>query len=241
MAGMHGDEINGMEIVEGFIDTGLHRTKRGTVVLHAHYQCLWLSELFTRSARRWDNNRSFPGKTWLVGHWRAWPHDAWHHSLHWPAVLTVSLSGGAQRTNHPQVRCVMAEETNVALAKAFSAPFTIDSPFRPHSFAANCREVQKHHEGGESIRFDQHAIEEGISGTLRLDETSRHEWLGTRARKKTKIIWNSSRFAPRQRGVSTEYKCGDLIEKGQLVGSITDPFGEFKTLKSPAKGCCWHQ
>jgi predicted deacylase len=32
-------------------------------------------------------------------------------------------------------------------------------------------------------------------------------------------------------------QCGDLINKGQIVGTITDPFGEFKeTLKAPSKG-----
>ncbi|MEJ0030297.1 MAG: succinylglutamate desuccinylase/aspartoacylase family protein [Bacteroidota bacterium] len=37
MAGMHGDEINGMEIVRRILDTGLNRVPRGYRYLHAHH------------------------------------------------------------------------------------------------------------------------------------------------------------------------------------------------------------
>ena len=80
-------------------------------------------------------------------------------------------TGGAMRTNYPQVRCVMQEAKNAELAAAFHAPFTIDSPFRPHSLRQTAAKKGKNiivFEGGESLRMDFHAIEEGINGTLRL-------------------------------------------------------------------------
>ena len=75
------------------------------------------------------------------------------------------------RTNYPQVRCMMQDEKNVELAAAFCAPFTIDSPFRPNSLRQTAAKRGKNiivYEGGESLRMDAHAIEEGINGTLRL-------------------------------------------------------------------------
>src|SRR4030095_5274267 len=75
------------------------------------------------------------------------------------------------RTNYPQVRAVLKDDINVALADAFSAPFTIDAPFRPNSLRREAARKGKNiivFEGGESLRFDYAAIEEGVSGTLRL-------------------------------------------------------------------------
>ena len=62
-------------------------------------------------------------------------------------------------------------ERNVELANAFHAPFTIDSGFRPNSLRKEAAKKGKNiivYEGGESLRFDQQAIEEGLAGTLRL-------------------------------------------------------------------------
>ncbi len=117
-----------------------------------------------------DINRSFPGsKTGSLA-----ARVAWHITHDVIPFIDYGVdfhTGGAMRTNYPQVRCVMQEARNVELAAAFHAPFTIDSPFRPHSLRQTAAKKDKNiivYEGGESVRFDQHAIEEGVEGTLRL-------------------------------------------------------------------------
>lgn len=240
MAGMHGDEINGMEIVRRIIENGHHRTKRGTVVCMPIINVYGFLNYSREVPDGKDINRSFPGsKTGSLA-----SRVAWHMTHDIIPYIDYGIdfhTGGAMRTNYPQVRCVMADETNVALASAFGAPFTIDSPFRPHSLRQTAAKKNKNiivYEGGESVRFDNHAIEEGINGTLRL---MKHLGMNDSApppSEENKIIWNSSWVRAKTAGLfQPSIKCGDLLEKGQLIGSITDPFGEFKeTLKSATKG-----
>jgi predicted deacylase len=240
MAGMHGDEINGMEIVRRIIDTGLHRTKRGTVVCMPIINVYGFLNYSREVPDGKDINRSFPGsKTGSLASRVAW--HMTHDVIPYVDYGVDFHTGGASRTNYPQVRCVMQDETNVALANAFAAPFTIDSPFRPHSLRQTAAKKGRNiivYEGGESIRFDQHAIEEGVNGTLRLMKHLNMIDRAPEPREENKIIWNSSWVRARTAGLfQSVIQCGLLIEKGQIVGTITDPFGEFKeTLKAPTKG-----
>lgn len=240
MAGMHGDEINGMEIVRRILDNGHNRVKRGTVICMPIINVYGFLNYSREVPDGKDINRSFPGSK--GGSLAA--RVAWHmtHDIIPNIDYGVDFhTGGAMRTNYPQVRCVMQEKINVELAAAFHAPFTIDSPFRPHSLRQTAAKKEKNiivYEGGESVRFDQYAIEEGINGTLRL---MKHLEMIDRApepKEANRIIWSSSWIRAKSAGLfQPTIQCGQLIHKNQLVGSITDPFGEFKeTIKATADG-----
>jgi len=212
MAGMHGDEINGMEIVRRILDTGLNRVARGTVICMPIINMYGFLNYSREVPDGKDINRSFPGSKGGSLASRV----AYHVTHDVIPCIDYGVdfhTGGAMRTNYPQVRCVMQESRNVELAEAFHAPFTIDSPFRPHSLRQTAAKKAKNiivYEGGESVRFDQYAIEEGIDGTLRL-------------MKHLNMIAQAP--APKHEN------------KVQHVGTITDPFGEFKEiLKSPTMG-----
>lgn len=239
-AGMHGDEINGMEIVRRIIDSGLHHVKRGTVLCMPVINVYGFLNYSREVPDGKDINRSFPGSKGGSLASRVAYHMT-HDILPFIDYGIDFHTGGAMRTNYPQVRCVMAEAKNVELAAAFCAPFTIDSPFRPHSLRQTAAKKGKNiivYEGGESIRFDQHAIEEGINGTLRLmNHLKMIDW-APEPKEENRIIWNSSWARARTAGLfQPTIKCGDTIEKGQLVGTLTDPFGEFKEkVKSPSTG-----
>ena len=145
------------------------------------------------------------------------------------------------RTNYPQVRCVMQDTRNVELAAAFHAPFTLDAPFRPHSLRQTAARQGKNiivYEGGESVRFDQHAIEEGINGTLRLMNYLKMIDWAPAPKEENRIVWSSSWVRAKTAGLfQAQIQCGERVNKGQVVGVITDPFAEFKeTVKSPALG-----
>jgi predicted deacylase len=127
---------------------------------------------------------------------------------------------------------MMQEPRNVELAHAFHAPFTIDSPFRPHSLRQTAAKKKKNiivFEGGESLRMDGFAIQEGINGTLRL-----MKYLGMideapAPAHENKIVWSSAWIRARTAGLFHPIvEAGQLIHKGQLVGEITDPFGEYR-------------
>jgi predicted deacylase len=239
-AGMHGDEINGMEIVRRIIDAGHHKVLRGTTVCMPIINVYGFLNYSREVPDGKDVNRSFPGsKTGSLASRVAY--HLTHDIIPFIDVGVDFHTGGAMRTNYPQVRCMMQEPKNVEFANAFHAPFTIDSPFRPHSLRQTAAKKGKNiivFEGGESLRMDQHAIEEGIQGTLRLMKHLNMINTAPKPKEENRIVWNSAWIRARTAGLFHPHiKAGELINKSQLVGSITDPFGEFnEEIKSQVTG-----
>src|SRR5262245_44696419 len=191
---MHGDEINGMEIVRRILDRGLHQVKRGTVVCMPVINVYGFLNYSRDVPDGKDVNRSFPGsKSGSLA-----SRVAYHMTHDIIPFIDVGVdfhTGGASRTNYPQVRCVMAEERNLVLGNAFNAPLTIDSPLRPHSLRQTAAKKGKYiivYEGGESLRMDQNAIQEGINGTLRLMKFLGMIDHAPEAKHDNKIIWSSA-------------------------------------------------
>lgn len=239
-AGMHGDEINGMEIVRRMLDAGHNKVLRGTTVCMPIINVYGFLNYSRDVPDGKDVNRSFPGSRSGSLASRVAYHVT-HEVIPFIDVGVDFHTGGAMRTNFPQVRCVMAEPRNVELADAFHAPFTIDSPFRPHSLRQTAAKHGKNiivYEGGESLRMDHHAIEEGINGTLRLMKYLKMIDWAPEPKQSTKIVWNSSWIRARTAGIfHPTVQAGDLIHKNQIVGDITDPFGESREqIKSPVMG-----
>lgn len=230
-AGMHGDEINGMEIVRRMLDIGHNRPKRGVTVCMPIVNVYGFLNYSRDVPDGKDINRSFPGtKNGSLASRVAYnlmreviPHIDVGIDFH---------TGGAMRTNYPQVRAVLKDTTNAAMAHAFHAPFTIDAPFRPNSLRKEASKKGKNiivYEGGESLRFDQQAIEEGISGTLRLMKHLHMIDWAPEPLVENRVIWNTSWIRARNAGLfQSNVKCGQLVHHGEWVGTITDPFGEFK-------------
>jgi len=230
-AGMHGDEINGMEIVRRLLDSGLNQPKRGVTVCMPIVNVYGFLNYSRDVPDGKDVNRSFPGHKGGSLASRV----AYHLTHDIIPFIDVGIdfhTGGAMRTNYPQVRAVLRDEKNLELAQAFQAPFTLDAPFRPNSLRKEAAKKDKHiivYEGGESLRFDQHAIEEGVAGTLRV---MRHlnmiDW-APEVKEENKVIWSTSWIRAKHAGLfQPSVRCGQLVHKGEWVGTITDPFGEFK-------------
>lgn len=239
-AGMHGDEINGMEIVRRILDVGHNRVKGGTVICMPIINIYGFLNYSREVPDGKDVNRSFPGsKNGSLA-----SRVAYHLTHDVIPFIDYGIdfhTGGAMRTNYPQIRCVMSDEKNVELANAFHAPFTIDAPFRPHSIRQTAAKHGKNiivYEGGESLRFDQQSIEEGVNGTLRLMKHLNMIDSAPAPKEENKIIWNSSWARAQNAGLfQAAINCGELVQKNQVVGTITDPFGEFKEqVKSPSTG-----
>lgn len=231
MAGMHGDEINGLEIVRRILDSDLHRPKRGTVVCMPIVNVYGFLNFSRDVPDGKDVNRSFPGsKNGSLASRVAY--HLTHDIIPYIDYGVDFHTGGAMRTNYPQVRAVLANEKNVELADAFCAPFTLDAPFRPNSLRKEASKKGKNiivYEGGESLRFDQQAIEEGIAGTLRLMKHLKMIDWAPEPKEKNRVIWSTSWIRAKYAGLfQSTIQCGQLVHKGEWIGTITDPFGEFK-------------
>jgi predicted deacylase len=194
IAGMHGDELNGMEIVRRVLDRGLYKVNRGTVICMPVINVYGFLNYSREVPDGKDVNRSFPGSrngslASRVAYYLM--HDV-------IPVIDYGIdfhTGGAMRSNYPQVRAVLRDDRNLELANAFCAPFTIDAPFRPNSLRREASRKGKKiivFEGGESLRFDPQAIEEGVAGTLRLMKHLGMIDSAPEPKAENRVIWNTS-------------------------------------------------
>jgi len=170
MAGLHGDEINGVEILRRFVRSGYHRPFCGTTLTIPLVNIFGFINYNREAVPGKDVNRSFPGsKTGSLGSRLA----AYirQEILPWVDFGIDFHTGGGSRYNFPQTRAVLKDPLTMELAEAFAAPFSIDAPLRPGSLRQTAAKMGKPiivYEGGESLRFDQFAIAEGLEGLMRM-------------------------------------------------------------------------
>ncbi|MGZ3921110.1 MAG: succinylglutamate desuccinylase/aspartoacylase family protein, partial [Bacteroidia bacterium] len=170
-AGMHGEETNGIEIVRKIIGREeVQELNCGTLIAIPVINIVSFLYGSRDLPDGRDLNRCFPGtRNGSLGSRIAY--DLMKHIL---PVIDFGVdfhTGGAKINNYPQLRCVFDFPENVSLAEKFSAPLIIDSTYRDGTFRQEAAKKNKPilvYEGGESMRFDYLAINEGINGCLRL-------------------------------------------------------------------------
>jgi predicted deacylase len=240
MGGLHGDEINGVEIIRRLIERGMNVPKIGTVICIPILNIFGFIHFSRYVPDGKDVNRSFPGnKNGSLASRIAYylmreiiPQIDYGIDFH---------TGGDDRSNYPQVRCMLQNEMNQKLAEAFHAPFTINSKYRPKSLRQSAARMGKNiivYEGGESSRFDEFAIEQGMNGTLRLMNYLGMSDASPAPVTKNQIISNSSWIRAKSSGVFVpQVRYGDFVLRNSVVGHLSDPFGEFsEKLKSRIGG-----
>ena len=240
MAGMHGDEINGIEILRTLIkeDHFAHLLCGSVLVMPIINIISFLSGSRDLPDGK-DLNRCFPGSSsGSLGSRIAY--DLMNEVIPQIDYGVDFHTGGAKINNFPQLRCTFENEKSLELGKMFGAPFVINSGYRDKSMRAEAEKAGKTilvYEAGESMRFNSLAINEGINGCLRLlhglgmVKTS-IEQTDTRLLKDSKWI---------RAGLSglfrTRKKYGAFVKKEEVVGWISDPFGEMQIeLRSPSNG-----
>lgn len=226
--GLHGDEINGIEIVRRLLANNLLKPIKGSVIAIPLVNIYGFIQNVRGVPDGKDINRSFPGsKTGSLAKLVAYtimneiiPKINYGIDFH---------TGGANRANLPQIRCTFDIPKNLELAKAFAPPVILHSGLINKSFRKAVHQKKKHilvYETGESLRLDETGIKIAIDGTLRIMQ---HLGMSTSAPPPglTEIFkkshWSRASYA----GLfNPKIKIGDNIKKNQLLGHITDPFGQ---------------
>lgn len=240
MAGMHGDEVNGIEIVRRMLAKKMLYPLKGTIIAVPVLNIYGFLNFSREVPDGKDVNRSFPGNrdgslASRVAHRfmkEVMPYVDYGLDFH---------TGGSSRSNYPQIRCVLDFSTNRELAQAFAAPFIINAPFRQGSLRKEASKIGKSilvYETGESLRFDEKGISIGIEGTCRvlhhLGMMASCPPISEQTVVCMKDIWLRAKNAGLWRSI---VKLGEYVKKNQLIGSITDPYGEMEVrLNAPAAG-----
>ncbi|MCC9136721.1 succinylglutamate desuccinylase/aspartoacylase family protein [Pontibacter silvestris] len=240
MAGMHGDEVNGTEIIRRMLSKKMLYPLKGTIIAVPVLNIYGFLNFSREMPDGKDVNRSFPGnREGSLASRMAYrfmkevvPYVDFGIDFH---------TGGASRANYPQIRCLTDSMRNEELARAFAAPFIMNSPYRQGSLRKEASKLGKAilvYETGESLRFDEKGINIGIEGTCRLLHHLGMMANYTPAAEETvlclKDVWVRAKNAGLWR---TFVKIGELVKKNQHIGSITDPYGEMEVrLTAPATG-----
>ncbi len=239
-AGMHGEETNGIEIIRKIITRDeIKKLNCGSVIAIPVIN----SVSFLFGSRDLpdgrDLNRCFPGKkNGSFGSRIAY--DIMQEIIPLIDFGVDFHTGGAKINNTPQIRCVFEFAENVALAKKFSPPIIIDSPYREGTFRKEAAKKGKPilvYEGGESMRFDYTAINEGVNGCLRLLKNHKMIDIDAPNNHSVKIKKDTWIRASVSGLFHMNASNGAYIEKGDLLGVICNPFGGIEhQIRSTADG-----
>jgi len=226
--GLHGDEINGIEIVRRLISGDQLGLKAGSVIAIPLMNVYGFIQNVRGVPDGKDINRSFPGnKSGSLANLVAYtimneviPKIDYGIDFH---------TGGASRANYPQIRCVFDIEGNLELAKAFSPPVILHSSLIDKSFRKAAYKNGKQiivYETGESVRFDEEGINIAVRGTQRFLHHLGMRDAGPPPLTEPKYYSKSSWLRAKYAGIfNPRIKIGEIIKPRQIVGKITDPYG----------------
>ena len=242
-AAIHGDELNGVEIIRRVLDALDPKQLTGCVVAAPIVNVFGFVEESRYLPDRRDLNRSFPGSP--KGSLAAQLAHLLMTEVVSKCQYGVDLHTGARsRTNFPQVRADLSNAETLACARAFAAPVMIDARLRDGSLRAAAQGRGARvllYEGGEASRFDRRAIRVGTAGVLRLFAS-----LGMIAPdaappppEEKPIEASESKWIRAGRGgiLHLEAELGQRVARGDALGRITDVFGEHPLrVRAPADG-----
>jgi uncharacterized protein len=229
-AAVHGDELNGIEIIRQVLAETSPRRLTGSILAVPIVNVLGFIHESRYLPDRRDLNRSFPGSA------RGSMAARLAHLLMTEVVegCTHGIdlhTGSDARTNLPQVRADLEDPETGELARAFGAPIQIHAALRDGSLRAAATAKGARvlvYEGGEASRFDRSAIEVGTAGVLRVMKALGMRSSAPEPPPTGPLVSRSTTWVRAGRsGLARLFvEPGDRVERGQRIGVIKDAFGE---------------
>ena len=229
-AAIHGDELNGVEIIRRLLRLKALGSIRGTLIavpiVNVHG---FLNQSRYLPDRR-DLNRSFPGSA--KGSIAARLANTFFTQIVSKADYGIDLHTGAiNRSNLPQIRGDLDDAKTLELANCFGVPVIVNANIRDNSLRASVAELGVPvliYEAGEALRFDEISIRAGLRGILnimRLIEMLPAKKAAKRPVKPVLARSTSWVRAPASGIFNTDVKLGSSVSKGQRLATISDPLG----------------
>lgn len=228
-AGVHGDELNGIEVARRVFARTDPVTLRGTLIALPAINAASVRSGNRYMSDRRDLNRAFPGRAGgsvaaLIAY------EVFSDVLRRCHAVIDLHTASDNRANLPQVRADISDPEIRELAIHFGLGIVVAGAGPDGSLR---REVAKSgipaiiYEAGESHRFQEEEIHRGVEGVENvmafLDMTDREDHEIPDAR-----IYEKSTWIRAQRGNGGFFfptaKLGDVVNKGDVLGRIVDPF-----------------
>jgi predicted deacylase len=230
-AAIHGDEVIGVEIARRLLRSPQLDSVRGTLLVVPIVNAFGFLNHSRYLPDRRDLNRSFPGRE----------HGSLASRLAHIFMTEIVLrsdfgidlhSAAIHRTNMPQIRVSPSSPDTLQYADAFGAPVVIVAKLRDGSLrkAAQDNGIDVLlYEAGEGLRFDEVSARAGLAGILRVMkkmEMIPKKGVSSARSKPVHVVSSRWQRAPAG-GLLRGFKgTGEYVEAGELLGLISDPFGE---------------
>ncbi|GHB66184.1 deacylase [Psychrosphaera saromensis] len=230
-AAVHGDELNGIEIIRRLISQKNFKITCGTLIVVPMVNVYGVVTQSRYMPDRRDLNRSFPGsaKGSLAGRvahifmTEIIKHCDFGIDLH---------TGAIHRSNLPQIRADLSDAEVKELAEVFGVSVVLNSEvlegsLRESAFASGTKVLL--YEAGEALRFDELSIRAGLKGILNVLQHLKMIRKQTAKKRKVEpfIANNSSWTRANASGiVNNLVTLGDHVQKNQLLAKICGPFGD---------------
>lgn len=228
-AAIHGDELNGIEIINRIINSKTIKNLKGTLIAVPMVNVYGVLNQSRYMPDRRDLNRSFPGSS--RGSLAA--RLAYQFLQEIVSISDYGIdfhTGAIHRSNLPQIRANLDDQETLDLAKAFSIPVLLNANLRDGSLRQSAADLGTKvllYEAGEALRFDELAIRAGVKGTINV---MKHLGMLT-SRRSLKAIEpiiarKSGWVRACESGLVVHHKqLGDQVEKGDLLATINNPYG----------------
>ena len=227
-AAIHGDELNGVEIIRRVINSPWIKKLKGTLVAIPVVNVLGVIHRSRYLPDRRDLNRCFPGSE--------------HGSLAARLAYLISSqllpqvdcaidlhTGAVHRSNLPQLRVHLENEQAADMASVFGVPVIVNAEIRDGSMRGAGDDIGVAiitYEAGEALRFDETAITPGVRG---IRNVMMHlGMLPQRKRKAPPIATAIAKSSYWVRASSDGFfrpfvGLGDKVSQGDVLGHISGP------------------
>ncbi|MDY0052317.1 MAG: succinylglutamate desuccinylase/aspartoacylase family protein [Aliarcobacter sp.] len=230
-AAIHGDELNGIEIIRRLRKLSILAKLKGTLILVPIVNVYGIMNLSRYLPDRRDLNRSFPGSD--KGSLASRVAKTFFDEIVSRCDLGIDLhTASIHKSNLPQVRTNIDNEYTFKLACVFEAPVVLHSELRDGSLRAVAQDNGVPillYEAGEALRFDETSIRIGVKGIINvLREMRMLPAVFKKKTGKTPIITrNSNWIRSNASGMLRTIKAlGDIVKKDELIAYIDEPLDD---------------
>ncbi|MDT8363033.1 MAG: succinylglutamate desuccinylase/aspartoacylase family protein [Nitrosomonas sp.] len=232
-AAIHGNELNGVEIVRRLLKQPVLKKLRGDLIAIPMVNVYGVIQQSRYLPDRRDLNRSFPGSK--KGSLTARLADLFMTEIVTKCTHGIDLHTGAtHRNNLPQIRANLSEPETLRLAKSFNVPVLLNANLQDGSLREAVSGLgipMLLYEAGEALRFDEHAIRVGLRGIMGVMRA-----LGMLPRKSQGTVASRSLLAHDSQWIRAPgggifcaaRRLGEHISHQDVLGIIRDPSSDLE-------------
>ncbi len=222
-----GNELNGLEIVNRFFNQLDPKKMSGTVIAIPVVNVYGLTHYPKMLPSGKHLADCFPGKeSGTFG--ERFAHIFTREILQKADFCVECNTGGTNHNILPQIYCDFKDPKSKQLAKVFQTPIVTHVDLSRNNLRKTAEELQVTfmvYQGGEAMRFDESVIDLGVNGLCNmlresniLEQTPKQEFKPIFSKDEDWIVAHKGGV------LHTQVSLGQTIQKGELIGKITDPF-----------------